>query len=329
MRSLLFFSFILILSLHSSIYAQSEKGKIYMKLFSNFHTSYSNGKNTESAFEVQRAYLGYRYQMDEHFSANIKLDIGSPEQQSSYDLLKRYAYFKNAALKYERDALSIEFGLIDMYQFNVQEKYWGYRYIYKSFQDEHKFGSSADLGASISYTFNKLFHLDFAVMNGEGYNQLQTDKTFKTGMGLTITPWDNFKGRLYADFAKTSITQSTIAGFVGYQIKKWAKLGAEYNYQMNNAFDKNHNLYGLSFYSTIYLHEKIELFGRYDRLWSNRISGELYDWNIARDGSAIITGIQYTPVNKVRMAVNYQDWYPYPKNLEDETYFYLSLEYKL
>ena len=33
-------------------------------------------------------------------------------------------------------------------QFKYQEKVWGYRYVYKTFQDENKFGSSADIGAN-------------------------------------------------------------------------------------------------------------------------------------------------------------------------------------
>ena len=44
------------------------------------------------------------------------------------------------------------FGLFDMLQFKVQEKFWGYRYLYKSYMDEYRFGSSADLGTGIQYT---------------------------------------------------------------------------------------------------------------------------------------------------------------------------------
>lgn len=41
----------------------------------------------------------------------------------------------------------------------------------KSFQDEYKFGSSADLGVSVAYKFNKVVSADVIVANGEGYKK--------------------------------------------------------------------------------------------------------------------------------------------------------------
>jgi hypothetical protein len=164
-------------------------GFFYGTVFSNFH--YQLNAENESAFEVQRAYLGYTYLLTENYSINIKLDIGSPEQESPYDILKRYAYFKNAELIYNYQKLTINAGLIDLYHFKIQEKYWGHRYIYKSFQDKHKFGNSADLGVSASYKFNNFFAADITVMNGEGYNQLQTDNSYKSALGFTVKPLTN------------------------------------------------------------------------------------------------------------------------------------------
>ena len=59
--------------------------------------------------------------------------------------LERVAYIKNAMLSWKTGNFTLDFGLIGLEQFNVQEKFWGYRYIMKSFQDEYKFGSSADM----------------------------------------------------------------------------------------------------------------------------------------------------------------------------------------
>lgn len=106
-------------------------GKVYGKVFSNFHYQLFSDEQ-KSAFAVDRAYFGYEYFLSEEFTVNLKLDIGSPNQNSQYDILKRYAYFKNAALIYTKKNLQISFGLIDLYQFKVQEKFWGHRYIYKS-----------------------------------------------------------------------------------------------------------------------------------------------------------------------------------------------------
>ncbi|MEA2106277.1 MAG: porin [Bacteroidota bacterium] len=301
-------------------------GYFYGTVFSNFH--YQLNAANESAFEVQRAYMGYTYHLSSNYSVNIKLDIGSPEHISSYDILKRYAYFKNAELIYNNHKLTIHAGLIDLYQFKVQEKFWGHRYIYKSFQDQHKFGSSADIGASVSYVFNKFIKADFSVMNGEGYNQLQTDNTYKSALGISVTPINKLTIRLYADYIEEDEIQATWSSFIGYQFRDKAKIGVEYNYQSNSGFRKNRNQNGFSGYASVNISKKFELFGRYDKLWSNTLSGDPYNWNITRDGSAIIAGIQYTPIKNINIAANYQDWYPYAKNLENESYFYLNLEFK-
>ncbi len=302
-------------------------GHVYGKVYSNFHYQLFM-EDGESAFAVDRAYFGYEYFVSEEFTVNLKLDIGSPNQDSQYDILKRYAYFKNAALIYKKDHLKVSFGLIDLMQFKIQENFWGHRYIYKSFMDNHKFGSSADLGASLSYKFNDIVSADFTVMNGEGYDQLQADNNYKSGLGVSIFPIKGLTTRIYVDYTEQSEIQTTWSGFIGYDFKKIAKLGVEYNYQVNNKYKTDHDLHGFSTYASYNVSKKWELFGRYDKLWSNKIDGEEYDWNINKDGSAIIAGIQFKPHKNINIAANYQDWYPYAKNMDNESYFYLNLEYK-
>jgi len=324
MSILVFFSTELFSQEEENLFKPS--GKMYGTVFSNFH--YQITDENESAFAVERAYFGYKYFLSENFTMNLKLDIGSPNQESPYDILKRYAYFKNAALIYKKDKFTVSFGLIDLYQFKVQEKFWGHRYIYKSFMDQHKFGASADLGVSTEFQFNEFISADLTIMNGEGYNQLQTDNTYKTGLGVTIIPIEGLTARFYVDYTEQDEIQTTWSGFLGYDLKKIAKIGAEYNYQINNRYNSDHNLHGFSTYASYNVFEKWELFARYDKLWSNTIEEEPYDWNIDKDGSALIAGIEYSPIKNIKIAANYQDWYPYAQNLENESYFYLNLEYK-
>jgi hypothetical protein len=52
-------------------------------------------------------------------------------------------------------------------------------------------------------------------------------------------------------------------------------------------------------------------------------------WNLQEDGSAIISGIQYTPIKHVKIALNYQDWVPYAANMDNESYVFLNLEIAL
>lgn len=296
-------------------------------VFSNFHVQI-NSPVYESAFEVQRAYFGYNYYMSENFTTLLKLDIGSPNQTSQYDLLKRYAYFRNAGLIYKRNKLSLSFGLIDMFQFKIQENMWDHRYIYQSIQDLHKFGSSADLGVSASYKFNDFISTDFCVANGEGYNQLQTDNSYKSALGVSINPLKYIIIRLYADYTEKDEIQTTYSSFLGFDNNSNIKAGVEYSLKENYNFNKNQKLNGFSVYGLYRFNKLIEVFGRYDQLWSNTIDADPYQWNINKDGSAIIAGLQVSPIKNVRLALNYQDWVPYAKNIDNKYFMYLNLEYK-
>jgi len=305
---------------------KADSGEI-LKVYSNFHYGLIEDDHP-TAFEVTRVYLGYKHDLSDHFSAEAKLDIGSPEDLSQYSLIRRYAYFKTAALTYKDKNLTAWFGLFDMREFKVQENFWGYRYIYKSYQDAYKFGPSADIGTGVHYRFNDFIEADLVVSNGEGYKNLQTDNSYKTGAGVTLHPLTDMTFRLYYDFNHKDITQYTYAFFAGYDAAKY-RIGAEYNLQQNFAFVNKHNLYGYSFYGTYTITDKWEIFGRYDWLHSSLTSAENIPWHLNNDGSAIISGVQYTPVNQVRFSLNYQDWYSYAKNGTDESYIYVNLEFKL
>jgi hypothetical protein len=266
--------------------------------------------------------------MSENFSAVLKLDIGSPNQTSQYDLLKRYAYFKNAALVYTKNNLTLSFGLIDLFQMKLQEKTWDRRYIFQSFQDLYKFGSTADLGLSVDYKINDYVSSDFVVMNGEGYNQLQNDNAYKSALGISVYPVKNLIVRLYADYMEKEEIQTTWSSFIAYDYNKKASIGIEYNLKLNYNYVSGQKLNGLSTYVSYDISKMVEIFGRYDRLWSNKIEGAPYQWNINKDGSAIIAGVQVSPIKNVRVALNYQDWVPYAKNIDNKYFMYLNLEYK-
>jgi len=310
----------------SKTFAQEEEtkfepsGNIYGILFTNFHSDFINGN---SAFEVQRAYLGYKYQYDNNFSANVKIDIASNENDS-----KRYAYFKNAYGSYKLKNLSINFGLIDSYMFKTHEKFFGKRYLYKSFLDKNKFGPSADLGASFLYRLNNKLNLDFSILNGEGYSNLQLDNTFKAAFGLSYNPIKNLYSRIYIDYSEKTYAQTTYSYFLGYKQKSKFSIGAEYNFQANNDFENNYDLFGYSVYGTVNIFEKWELFARFDDLKSNIPSGESDNWNISKDGNTLISGIQFSPIKKVRLALNYQGFYSDDLNKDNISAIYFNLEYK-
>jgi len=333
-KQLILFTTSILMSLHSfssstdSLPSKSlwfENGKVYGKVFANFHSDLHNSEEVK-AFEIKRAYFGYERALDKQFTANIKIDIGSPNDISEYSLKKRFAYFKNAYLQYQYKNLNLQFGIADCQSFKLLEKFWGYRYIEMSFQDKYKMGPSADIGFYATYKFNQWLSGDASVTNGEGYSTIQSDQDFKQSLGFTLTPLKFLTLRIYADALQSGKTQSTLASFIGLTFDK-CSLGAEYNHQFNTNFNASHELYGYSFYSTVSVAKNIKVFGRFDHLYSNTPDAAEIPWNLASDGSALIMGIEYCPIKDVNFSLNYQDWVPYAENETNERFFYVNVQF--
>ncbi len=295
-------------------------------LYSNFHYLL-NGSNL--GFDIERAYLGFKTQIDENYSIVMKLDIGSPEDISPTSKIRRYAFFKNAALMFHRGSISIRAGLVDTYQFKVQEKFWSRRYMYRSFQDAYRFTPSADIGVGLQYDHKDWLTADISFMNGEGFTKLQLDNSFKTGIGLTLKPAKSLLFRFYYDFInKDSVLQSTIVSFAGFQTKSF-NIGAEFNYRINEKHKEYQDRWGYSIYSLFRFAKKWEVFMRFDYLTSETLSGETQGWNFIFDGSALLGGFQYSPISSLKLALSYRDWVPYPPNLSSSNFLFLNLELKL
>ncbi len=324
-KALYFSSLIILFFLLQELNAQ--KGEPLLKVYSDFYKGLRKD-DPGTAMEIKRVYLGYKTDINEYFSAEAKLDIGSPEDQSQYSLNRRYAYFKTAELKYQKDNLILHMGLFGMLQFKAQEKAWGYRYLYKSFMDEHKIGPSADIGFGTEYKFNDYFKADIVISNGEGYSNLQSDDSYKTAAGVSFYPRNNTIIRFYYDFMNKEVIQSTIAGFISYQTDDF-RLSYEYIKVINRNFNIGRDLDGMSVYGTYVLNDKWEIFGRYDHLTSGLDPETEVPWNILNDGSAVITGVQYKIHTNINLSLNYRDWYSYAQNGPDKSYFYINLEFKI
>lgn len=303
-------SLIAILSISLVSFSQEVKetfkpnGKPVIRIFSNVNSTFSDG-DSQTSFDLTRVYLGYEHNFSENFTGTVVYDVGNPGT-GKFELT---GFVKNAYLGYEKDKLSIDFGMISTTQFKVQEGFWGYRYMEKSFQDAYEFASSADLGTSITYEFCKAFSADFAIYNGEGYKKLQSDKYLKPTLGFSISPAKQLLIRGMFDTMGKDITQQTYAGFLGYKTGNLS-LAAEYNYQKNNKMIDGNNFYGTSFYGTYKAAKQIKVFARYDDLKSDTPANKTVNWNLAKDGTLFITGFEYTPVSGIKLTPNYRGWSP-------------------
>ena len=251
--------------MHRLIILSHPYGKPLVLVFTNVNSTFNKNGNSK-AFEITRAYLGYEYFFNKNISSRINLDVGDP----GVGKLQMTAFIKNAFVQYKNEGFTARFGMIGVDQYNLQEKQWGYRYIYKSFQDAYNFGPSADLGAGFEYSPAKFISVDFSVLNGEGYKKLQADSTFKTTFGMTLDPFNGLILRGYYDMMKHNYTPNIYALFAGYTYKGF-KAGLEYNNQKNNGMLNDHDFSGISVYCSIALADKFSIFARYDYLTSTTI----------------------------------------------------------
>jgi hypothetical protein len=294
-------------------------GKPFIRVYTNFHSTFSD-EDRHDAFEIQRAYFGYDVNLSENISGRVTLDVANP----GVGKLKMTAMLKNAYFQYRKERFTAKFGLIGLHQFKLQESQWGGRYLYKSFQDEHRFGPSADLGLYVSYMLIKGLTIDATIANGEGYKSLEADSLLKYSAGVTIAPVEGLDLHAYYDIMGRDDNERQILSFYGGWSAGSLKVGAEYNQQLNSQMTEGLDLTGVSFYGS-YSIKKTRIFGRFDKLSSAKLSGAIEPWNIANDGQLIIAGIEFNPVRGLKITPNYQGWNP-SGLAPDVDSFYLSCE---
>lgn len=273
-------------------------GSPTFKVFSNYHSTFSDGESFQ-AFELTRAYLGYKYSFSENWSGGVVFDVGNPKDGGGHEMS---AYVKNAYLEYNKNAWTVNFGLIGTKSFKTMEKFWGYRYLLKSFQDRYKFSSSADLGVSTAYEFSDMVSADLTLINGEGYKKVEQDSIFSVGAGLTLEPLENLMLRGYYQTSTKDEgaikPQKTMSVFLGYTLKDFS-IGAEYNDQTNHDMTEGNDFAGYSIYSTYQINSS-KLFARYDKFSSEG------GFNADKDGSLFIVGAEFSPVKGVKFSPNYR-----------------------
>ncbi len=300
---------------------EEPKGKAIIQMFENFHSGFGNNKN-DIGFELERTYLGYEHKLNSNLTIKGVIDVG---KSSDVNDLHRVAYLKNALIQWKSGDLTLNGGLISTTQFNFQEKFWGYRYIMKSFQDEYKFGSSADLGISAAYNFTDWLSADAIIVNGEGYKKIQGNEGFNYGLGLTLTTLKGFQIRLYGGLNqngdKTKNDIMNLAAFVGYKCEKF-RVGAEYNYMANSSYNDNADQNGYSVFASVKLTNYADLYARFDDLYSEN------EWNISKDEQVAILGAQFSLGKYVKIAPNFR--MSIPKDGGDNAYYaYISCYFGL
>ncbi len=302
-----FTSAILLIFISVSAFAQSSgskqesftpNGKPIVTVYTDFTNTTSNGKSN-NAFELQRAYLGYGYNFSPEFSGKVVFDIANTAGLNPSAFT---SFLKNAYAEYSQGMVKADMGMIGTSMFGLQESIWGKRYLYKSFQDQYGFGSSADLGAKVTLQFIPQVSLDLAVFNGEGYKKVQVDSVVQAAVGVTVQPVKNVYARVYYDYMKKSVAQSSFNAMAAYKSDK-GTIAVEYNLQNGHGMIANRNFSGISVYGTVLFAKQFTAFARFDDLMSEKIGTATTGWN-STDGQVYMVGVEYFPVKGIQISPN-------------------------
>ena len=211
-------------------------GKIYA------HYGYMLGDEDEqyNEFDIKRVYLTAKTKLARDLSVRVTTDVGRakpqdidtdgdgeddvevPEDEKLRVFLK-YAYLEWAAA----DAVTMRFGAAGTPFVGYYDKFWGQRYLAKSFTDDNKILDSSDMGVhALGKVSDGLITWQAAFVNGNGYGKAETSATKAVQGRVTLDPLAGGDHRLpLTVFASQDVMGSddeepvsVLAGAAGYKM---------------------------------------------------------------------------------------------------------------
>lgn len=317
-------------------------GKLWGYTFGDFlykaHTNSYNMSNTQYAstpkdfntLEFRRIYLGYDYDISEHFSTQFLLAYEGTSLSSDGN---RSVYIKIANMRWKNIFHNgdLVIGAMAPPTFINSESVWGYRSLEKTIMDMRKIGSSNDVGISLQGKFNDKgdYGYNFMVSNGSGAKP-ETDRFKKFYANVFAKFMDQ---KIILDMgADNEWTQShpnqksktTYKVFLGYQTKTFtAGIEAFQQVQKNNSliYDDqvppaiqdtvNALASGISVFARGSITGKLGYILRYDYYNPDTRfnAGNIYapSYSGVYTESFLLAGLDYTPVKNIHFMPNV--WY--------------------
>ena len=167
---------LLVVSITGFMFAEGKIGGVT-------YFDYSYTKESLS-FNFERQYFGYSGDISDKVSYKILFDVGRTNKNDGEDT-RLVTYLKKAQVNYKSSLGKVNFGLIGMNTYAVQDSNWGYRFIEKSAIDKNGFSSTADLGVGFSKSIIDNLNLSLQFINGEGFKTPQGDKFQKIAFNAT------------------------------------------------------------------------------------------------------------------------------------------------
>lgn len=298
--------------------------------FNMSNTQYASTAKDFTSLEFRRIYLGYDYDISEHFSTQLLLAYeGSTFTSDGY----RAFYIKAANVKWKNifHNSDLVIGQMSTPTFaTTSEPVWGYRSLEKTIMDMRKIGGSNDVGISLQGKLNDKGDYGYNLMIGNGSGAKPEPDKFKKFYGDVYFKFINQKLLLDigADNEWTQTkpyqkSKTTIKAFLAYQTKNFT-VGLETFQQVQ----KNNTIYiealpstvkdtvnavasGVSVYAKGTISKKLGFVLRYDyynpdgKFNKNNVYAGSYTGVYTE--SFMVAGLDYAPVKNVHFIPNV--WY--------------------
>lgn len=219
-------------------------------------------------FWLRRVYLTYDQTFTPRLSARIRLEANSAGDFLSPTRLEPFV--KDAYVGWRVGRHTATVGLVPTASFQLTEQVWGLRSVEKTPLDLYRFDSSRDLGVLVTGPLGAEGRLryEFQLGNGAGVSSETNDAkavrgaiSFETPRGLTTQAYVDHQARSDAG------DWTTVKGLVAWRQPGWRVAGIYALQHRRAAWDGQAlDLDLLSVFAVASLHERVDVFGRVDRV---------------------------------------------------------------
>lgn len=282
-----------------------------------------------NAFLFRRAYFNYENKISDNLKFRFRLDADNTANVTGVTLTgdpvtgvstskdgKLRPFIKHLFLEYSNflvPKMILNVGMIETLTFKPAEDRWGYRSVAKTLVDGYKditkkdiLSTSADLGATLKYSFAKYFRVAAGVYNGAAYSKEENDQFKKLQLQAQITPLPGLSIVGYFDHERklpnltsfpdeTSPVAQTYKVDAFFEMVKNLVVGGEwftFKYDLYQSGGEKYDVGGWSAFARYTLEaDKLALFARYDSYIPNSLDRDL-------DMGLVIAGFDWAPFHK-------------------------------
>lgn len=168
-------------------------------IFSHYGLDLTEDAGGANEFDISRVYIDAKATLSDNLSSRVTLDVGRLKSQHAHDAdavadgkdTRLTAFLKYAYLQWRTpvDGVAVQIGAAGTGWTGLYDKFWGRRWVSKSFADQAKLLATSDIGLHASGAHaGGMLGWQGAVTNGSGYDKPEGDKAKTVQLRVTVDP---------------------------------------------------------------------------------------------------------------------------------------------